>query len=466
MRRLPTLPRGAAALLIALIVFAFAPHARAVEVQRVVSPGGIEAWLVESHTVPVIALDFAFRGGSSANPEGLEGLANLVSTLLDEGAGELDSAAFQQRLTDNAIQLSFEDTPDAFRGSLKTVTENAEEAFRLLRLALTDPRFEDDAVERMKAAALSSIRRRVADPGWMARRAYFETAFPQHPYGRPSRGTAASLAAIDRQDLQAFVADSFARDNLVIGVTGDITAEELGGVLDRVFGDLPAEAAPLAVDDVAPADHAGPILVERDGPQSQLLLAQPGIARDHPDYYVAHVLNHILGGSGFTSRLAEQVRQERGLTYGIYSYLAAYRHAALWIVGSSLSNDNVAEALAVVRDIWRDVADNGVEPAELADAKTFLTGSFPLNFTSTDRIAGMLVTMQLHELGIDYLDRRNALIEQVTLEDIERVAGALLMPEALSVVVVGDPRDSFDPMTVIDSAALAARELSPGGGEL
>jgi zinc protease len=300
----------------------------------------------------------------------------------------------------------------------------------------------------------------------MARRAYFETAFPQHPYGRPSRGTAASLAAIDRQDLQDFVADRFARDNLVIGVTGDITAEELGGVLDRVFGDLPAEAAPLAVADVAPADHAGPILVERDGPQSQLLLAQPGIARDHPDFYTAYVLNHILGGSGFTSRLAEQVRQERGLTYGIYSYLAPYRHAALWVVGSSLSNENVGEALAVVRDIWRDVAESGVEPAELVDAKTFLTGSFPLNFTSTDSVSGMLVTMQLQDLGIDYLDRRNALIEQVTLEDIERVAGELLMPEALSVVVVGDPRDSFDPMTVIDSAALAARELSAGGGEL
>jgi zinc protease len=466
MRRLRAAAGGAATLLLALTLLA-APAARAVDVQRVVSPGGIEAWLVESNEVPVIAVDFAFRGaGASADPADRQGLSNLVSTLLDEGAGDLDSAAFQRRLTDNAIDLSFNANADDFRGSLKTVTERADTAFALLRLALTDPRFDAEAVDRMKAAVLADIRRRVADPGWMARRAYFEAAFPGHAYGRPSRGTAASLAAIGREDLHRFVRERIARDNLVIGVTGDIDAEELAARLDETFGALQAASVPRDVAEAAPTGGDARILVERAGPQSSMLIVQPGIARDDPDYYAAYVLNHVLGGSGFTSRLAEEVRQERGLTYGIYSYLAIFDRAELMIVGSSLSNENVGEALEVVRGIWREVAAEGVTAEEVADARTYLTGSFPLNFTSTDRISSMLVTMQLTDLGIDYLDRRNALIESVTAEDVGRVAAELLRPDALSVVVVGAPGDSFDPMTVIDSAALAARELSRPGGEL
>ena len=458
--------RAAVCLVAGLVAIAAALPARAVEVQRVVSPGGIEAWLVESHAVPVIALEIAFRGGTAANPPGREGLANLVSTLLDEGAGDLDSAAFQERLTDGAIDLSFNAHADDFRGSLRTVTDNADDAFALLRLALTAPRFDADAIDRMKAGVLADIRRRVADPDWMARRAYFETAFPAHPYGRPSRGTAATLAAIGVGDLRSFVRDRFARDNLVIGVTGAITAEALAGVLDTVFGGLPAEAAPVAVPAIVPANDGRRLLVERAGPQSSMLLAQPGIARDDPDYYAAYVLNHILGGSGFTARLTEEVRQARGLTYGIYSYMALSRHAELLMIGSSLSNENVGEALAVVRGLWRDVAENGIRENELADAKTYLTGSFALNFTSTGAIARALVSMQLQDLGIDYLDQRNAQIEAVTLADVNRVAGALLMPDALSVVVVGTPGSGFEAETVVDSTALAARELAEDGGEL
>ena len=458
--------RMTAGLLVGLALMAMALPVRAVEVQRVISPGGIEAWLVESDTVPVIAMEIAFRGGTATNPPGREGLANLVSTLLDEGAGPLDSAAFQQRLTDGAIDLSFSAHADDFRGSLRTVTDNADEAFELLRLALTEPRFDGDAIDRMKAAVLADIRRRVADPDWMARRAYFEAAFPAHPYGRPSRGTAATLAAIDADDLRGFVRNRFARDNLVVGVTGDVTADELAEVLDTVFGGLPAQATPIEVPAIAPANGGDRVLVERAGPQSSMLLAQPGLPRDDPDYYIAYVLNHILGGSGFTARLAEQVRQERGLTYGIYSFMAHYRHADLLMIGSAVSNENVAEALVVVGDLWRDAAENGISETELADAKTYLTGSFALNFTSTGAIAGALLGMQLENLGIGYLDDRNALIEAVTLDDVNRVAGTLLRPDALSVVVVGAPGGDFTADTVIDSAALAARELDDGAGQL
>ena len=463
MRVLDGLRDTALAALLVLIVGP-AGAARAVDVQRVVSPMGIEAWLVENAAVPVISVEFAFRGGVELDPWGKEGLANLTSILLDEGAGDLDSATFQARLRNAAIQLSFDARVDAFYGSLKTVTDNADEAFDLLRLALTAPRFDAEAVERMRAAVFADIRRRVADPQWMARRTYYELAFPDHPYSRPSRGTAPTLSALTADDLRGFVAARFARDNLVVGVTGDISAAELGPLLDRVFGGLPARADLGATRSAAPAGAAERVLVERDGAQSVMLLAQPGIARKHPDFYAALLVNRILGGGGFNARLTEEVREKRGLTYGISSFLITFQHADLLMVNSSLSNDNVAEALDIVLREWRRMAENGVTQAELDDAKTYLTGSFPLRFTSSDRIASILLGMQLDDLGIDFLDRRNAQVEAVTLADANRVAAQLLDPDALTVVVVGAPGGDYAATRVIDGADIVARELGQGAG--
>lgn len=463
MSRLASIVRIVPALPLVAAILVFAAPARAVEVQRVVSPMGVEAWLVENDSVPVIAIEFAFRGGVELDPPGKEGLANLASILLDEGAGDLDSATFQQRLSNAAISLGFEAAVDGFYGSLKTVTDNADEAFELLRLALTAPRFDADAVERMRAAVLADIRRRVADPNWMGRRAFYELAFGDHPYGRPSRGTAQTVAGLTADDLRGFVASRFNRANLIVGVSGDVTAAELGPILDDVFGALPAGTPSPSPDDVVLAGSGERLLVSRDGPQSVMLIAQPGISRDHPDFYAAYVVNHILGGGGFTSRLTDEVRERRGLTYGIGSYLVNFDHADLLMASSSLSNANVEPALEVILREWRELAADGVTAQELDDAKTFLTGSFPLRFTSTDRIASILLGMQIEDLGIDFLDRRNAEVEAVTLADANRVAARLYDADALTVVVVGAPEDGFRPDRMIDGGDLAARELGLGG---
>ncbi len=464
MRRMPVFLRSAARMLpLLLVILVAATPARAVEVQRVISPMGIEAWLVENDSVPVIAMEFGFRGGVELDPDGKEGLANLVSVLLDEGAGDLDSATFQQRLSNAAISLGFDAAVDGFYGNLKTVTANADEAFELLELALTEPRFDADAVERMRAAVLADIRRRVADPGWMGRRAFYELAFDGHPYSRPSRGTAQTVNGLTAEDLHGFVAERFNRSNLLVGVSGDVTAEELGPILDRIFGGLPEGQPSPRPADVAPAGAGATLLVRRDGPQSSMMLSQPGIARSDPDFYTAYVVNHILGGGGFTSRLTDEVRERRGLTYGISSFLVNFDHANLLMVSSSMSNANVAQALELIRLEWRRLADAGVTAEELDDAKTFLTGSFPLRFTSTDRIASILLGMQLEDLGIDFLDRRNQEVEAVTLADANRVAAQLYDADALTVVVVGAPGAEFQPDREIDSADLAARELGLGG---
>ncbi|MEX2630089.1 MAG: pitrilysin family protein [Tistlia sp.] len=422
-----------------LLVAAATLPAQAVEVERVVSPGGIEAWLVEDDSNPMLSLELAFRGGAAADPEGQEGLSRFAAYLLDEGAGEYDSEAFQQVLADLSVRLSFDSGRDAFRASLATLTRNRDEAFRLLRLALSEPRFDPEPVSRLRAQLATRLARQAEDPDSIASRQLWAAIFPDHPYGRPVDGTLESLARIEVADLQRFVAERLTLDRLVIGVAGDIDAATLGPLLDRTFGALPAEGRVAPVEEVEASGQGGIIVVERDQPQSTVVFAQPGIARDDPDYYAAYAVNYVLGGGGFASRLYEQVREERGLAYSVSAYLAPLDRSAMILGGLGTQNARVTESLEVVEREWRRMAESGPTAEELEDAKTYLTGSFPLRLSSTGGIAAMLVGMQLEELGIDYLDRRNDYIEAITLEEARRVADELYDAGALTTVVVGRP---------------------------
>jgi zinc protease len=411
----------------------------AAKVERVVSPGGIEAYLLSEPSIPFLSLSLHFRGGAALDPVGKEGLAYMVSGLLDEGAGDLDSQAFRTELEDRAIRLSFDAGRDEFTGRLKTLTRHRARAFELLRLALTEPRFDAEPVERIRNQIQADLRRRTEDPEYLAGLTWFATAFAEHPYGRPVEGSVESVAAIATADLGRFVADRLARDNLVVGVAGDVTAAELGPLLDRAFGDLPAHSAPYRLEErAAPAD-AGTVVLRRHVPQSQVLFGQEGLARDDPDFYAGYVANHILGGGGFTSRLTEEVREKRGLAYSVYSYLYPMEFGPLWLGGLGTANAAVGQAVEVVREQLARMAAGEISQAALDDARTYLTGSFPLRLTSNDAIAGTLVAMQVDDLGLDYLERRNDYIEAVTLADVRRVAARLYHPDRLLVVVVGEP---------------------------
>ena len=413
--------------------------AQAVEVKRVVSPGGIEAWLVEDHRNPIIALDLSFRGGAALDPAGKEGLANMVSGLIDEGSGDLDSQAFQSRLEDLSIRLSFNAGLDTFEGTLQTLTENRDTAFELLRLALTAPRFDAEPIERIRSQVLAQLRGESENPDRIASRTLRNLFFPEHPYGRPVNGTPETVAALQADDFRQFVAERFARSNLMVGVVGDITAADLARLLDSTFAALPETPRDGSVADTEPAAGGDLVVVERDVPQSVVVFGHGGLKRDDPDYYAAYVVNYILGGGGFSSRLYEEVREKRGLAYSVYSYLNPLDHAALVVGGVGTANARVAESLSLIRAEWTRMATEGPTEQELADAKTYLTGSYPLRFSSSRRIASMLVGMQLDDLGIDYINRRNDYIEAVTLDDARRVAGRLYGPDALTVVVVGQP---------------------------
>ena len=420
-----------------LLVLVAVWPAAATDIQRVRSPGGIEAWLVEDKSVPVIGFRFAFRGGGALDPPGKSGLANMVSALLDEGAGDLDSQGFQEALDEIAASIGFDAGVERFHGSLRTLSEHRARAFALLRKALAAPRFDAEPVERIRRQIVAGIESGKDDPRRIAGRTWSRRAFGDHPYARPLAGTRRDVTAIAVEDMKRFVRERLVRDGLIVGVAGDISARELADRLDEVFGALPASAGPADIPDPPPV-QGGLHIVRKPIGQSVVVFGQVGPRRDDPDYYAAYLMNHLLGG-GRTSRLNEEIREKRGLVYSVGTYLRSFDRAGTIIGQLATANARVGTALDLLRGEWTRMARDGVGEDELAAAKRYINGSFPLRLDSTRSIARMLVGIQLNELGIDYIDRRSALIDAVTAADVRRVARRLLSPEKLAIVVVGDP---------------------------
>jgi zinc protease len=426
---------AAAALLVSLVLLTALP-AGATTIERVVSPAGIEFWLVRDATVPLIAIDFAFSGGGAQDPQDKAGTANMAVSLLDEGAGPLDDRAFHELLERKAIELSFNANRDYVRGTMRTLKENQDQAFDLLRLALTAPRFEPAAVERVRSQIFSQLQRQSTSPNDIASRNWWETAFPGHPYGQPVNGTLESVPRIAVDDLKAYVQRVFARDTLKIGIVGDIDAAAAGRFIDQTFSTLAAKAELRPVPDVTLQGLGRRNVVDLDVPQTVITYGGPGVARKDPDFMAAYVVNHILGGGSFTSRLYREVREKRGLAYGVYNSLVWLQHTAVMLGGTATRADATSETLDVIEGEIRLMAKEGPTEEELTKAKTYLKGSFALGLDTSTKIAGQLVQMQIDDLGIDYIERRPALIDAVTLADTKRVGKRLLEP-GLLVTVVG-----------------------------
>ncbi|MBE1285383.1 MAG: insulinase family protein [Rhodobacteraceae bacterium] len=428
------------ALLVAVAaVFIALPAWAEVKIKEVTSPGGITAWLVEDHSIPFTALELRFRGGTSVDDPEKRGAINLMTGLLEEGSGDLESQDYARALENLAASFTYDAQSDAISVSTRFLTENRDQAMDLLRTTLMQPRFDQSALDRVRAQVISGLKSDAKDPGAIAGRTFAEAAYDGHPYETDGKGTIDSVTALTREDMFAAHKAVFARDRLYVGAVGDITAEDLGALLDTLLGDLPETGAPLPVQ--ADLDiPAGITVIDYDTPQSTVLFGQEGMERDHEDFFPAYILNHILGGGSFESRLMTEVREKRGLTYGVYSYLVPKDYAALYMGSVASSNDKVAEAIEVVQDEWRKLATEGVTAEELEAAKTFLTGAYPLRFDGNGPIASIMVGMQMQDLPIDYIATRNDKVNAVTLDDIKRVAADLLDPDGLHFVVVGKPQ--------------------------
>ncbi len=423
--------------LLFLILPAIAARA-AVNIQSVISEKGIEAWLVEDYTVPIVTIRFVFGGGATQDPPGKEGLANLMTGLFDEGAGDLDSDAFQARLDEVGAEMSFEETRDGIYGSMRMLADSRQEAFDLLQLAIEKPRFDQGPIDRIRGQILSQILDGERDPGAVAQKKWLRAIYGSHPYGRTDEGTRESVASVTAEDLRAAHKALFARDGLHVAVVGAIDAPTLKRELDRLFGALPQKQVLRPVAD-AQLKLGQQLQVDYDLPQTSLQMAFPGVRRDAPDFYAAALMNQILGGGTFTSRLFGEVREKRGLAYGVSSTLVNYDHASALVIATATRSDRAAETLSVIRDVAREMAENGPTEQELAAAKDYLVGAYAINnLDSSGSIAATLVELQLDRLGIDYIQRRAAYIQAVTLDQVKAAARKLLSAEP-AVMAVGPP---------------------------
>ena len=411
-----------------------------VPVQKVRSPAGVEAWLVEEHSLPLIAVDFAFDGGATRDPENAAGSAYLVSGLLDEGAGDLDAEAFQGRLADHAISLGFDARRDDFHGHLQTLSSHRDTAFELLALSLNAPRFDADAVERVKGQVISGLQRQAQNPESLCRNALYAAAFPGHPYGRPEKGDVDSVSRLEAASLKGLSRDLLARAGLKVVVVGDITADEFASRLDQIFGALP-QGLPRAQPGAAlPIQGLGQThTIDLDVPQTVLRFVGPGLMRHDPDFIAGSVLNHILGGSAFTSRLFMEVREKRGLAYGVSSSLMPLRQGAMLVGGTATKNERAAESMSVIREEMAKLANEGPSEHEVAEAKRYIIGSYPLRFDTSPKIASELLGLAVSGFEPEFLSERNSLFAAVTLADVKRVAERLFGDPRLLVQAVGRP---------------------------
>lgn len=425
---------------------AAAPSHAAAKIQRLVTPGGIEVQFVQDATVPLIAMEYAFGGGAAQDPKDKSGTANMVASLMDEGAADLDSKTFHERLDRRAIELSYSAQRDYFRGSLRMLKDNRDEAFDLLRLSLTQPRFDAADVERIRAQILSGLRRETSNPGSIANRKFLELAFGDHPYGRSSNGSLTDVPTITIDDIKAYKGRVIAKDTLKIAVVGDVDPDTLARLLDKTFGDLPAKSNLTAVPDVTVTKPPQKNFVTLDVPQTVINFGSPGIKRDDPNFMAAYIVTHILGGGTLSSRLYHEVREKRGLVYGVSGSLHWMAHSGLYIGNTATRADRATETIDTVTSEVKRMAEQGPTQKELDEAKSYLKGSQMLALDTSSKLAGALLQYQLDKLPIDYIEKRNAVVDAVTLDQAKAAAKKLWADGLLTVVVGRAPQAAAQPL--------------------
>jgi zinc protease len=438
---------------LALAPVASTPSHAAARIQHLISPGGIEAWFVQDATVPLIAMEYAFGGGATQDPPDKPGVGNLVADLLDEGSGDLDSETFHERLDRRAIELSFSSTRDHFRGSLRMLKDTRDEAFDLLRMSLTSPHFDSVDVERIRSQVISGLRSDTSNPSALASRKFLEIAFGDHPYGRQVDGTLESVPKIEIADLKDYVRRVLAKDTLKIAVVGDVDADTLGKLLDRTFGGLPAKSNLVPVADIEAARPPQRAFIPLDVPQTVVTFGGPGFMRNDPNFMAGYVVNHILGGGTLSSRLYHEVREKRGLAYSVYESLLWMDHSTLFVGNTATRADRAGETVEAINKEVRRMAEDGPTQTELDEAKSYLKGSQMLALDTSSKLASALLQYQLDKLPIDYIEKRNAIVDAVTLDDAKRAARRLWGQGLITVIVGRAPQAAAQPAAATPPAA-------------
>jgi len=428
------------------------------EIQQFTTPGGASVWLVSEPSIPILSLQMAWKGGKAADPDGLEGLGDAVGYNMNEGAGDLDSLAFQTRMEELNMSFGCEVSGDWTSCSASMLTDNDEDAMSLIATAFADPRFDEGPFERFRREQQVGLKTRETNPGFLAWRAQSQALYPDHPYARMK--TEESVAALTPELAKEQMRKLMVKDRLLVTAVGAVTPEELAPMIDEVIAGLPEtselpETADIVLPELEPAD---PIVVDLPQPQTLVQFTGPAMKRDDPDFFTAYVLNYTYGGGGFESRLMQTLRVEQGLTYGIYTGINAGEHIQTWSGSGQTKNESAGDFIKGIKIEMQDFVDNGVTEEELADAKAYLTGSYPLGFDSNAKIAGQMMGVRQDELGIGYFDSRNDMVRAVTLEDVDRVAREYLDPSSYLFIAVGEPEGITDEEFETEDASAEAAE--------
>lgn len=407
-------------------------------IQQFTTPGGVSVWLVEEPSIPILSLRMAWTAGETNDPEGLEGLTNAMVYHMNEGAGALDAQAFFKGMEELNMSFSCGASNESTYCNSSMLTDNASESFDMIALALSEPRFDDGPFERFLREQEVGLQTRETNPRYLANRARAAAMYPDHPYARET--SAESLAAITQDGMRAQKDLLMVKDGMLVTAVGAMSPEELAPLIDQAVAGLPDTSTPTETDAVTlAAPLAAPVTIDLPQPQSLVTFAGPAMEREDPDFYTAVVLNYTFGGGGFQSRLMQDLRVEKGLTYGVYTQVSSEDKIQLWSGGGQTKNESAGEFIAGIKANMETMVAEGMTEEELADAKAYLTGSYPLGFDSNAKIAGRMMGVRLDELPVDFFDKRNAMVDAVTLEDVNRVAAEYLSPDNFTFVIVGQP---------------------------
>lgn len=421
-----------------LLLFIFSPlKLWSLEVQDLKSKSGIRVWFVEDNSIPIVSMSFSFRGGSYLDKPKKEGTANLLSSLLDESNELFDSRSFQEEMKSLGMKLRFSVTKNQFSGTFQTISSNLNESFKLLSLALNKNKFPEDEIEKVRNQIIAGIRFKESDISSLSSKLFDQGFYKMHKFSRPIDGTLDSLKSIKEEDLKSFKNDNFSLANLIIGVSGNINSSDLLKGLDLVFGKF--RETKLSRQKVSPFhdNGKGEKSLKKNSPQTSVIFGQRGLARNDKDFFALRLANYILGGGGFQSRLYKKIREQEGLVYSIYSYLASYENDGIIIGGFQTQNENLQKTIDLVKYEWENIKNKGVTLNEFEEAKSYFNGSFSRNFSSTMSIASLLSTVQFFDLGIDYFAKRKEIINQLSIKEINEVAKEMFDSDKLFFAIVG-----------------------------
>jgi zinc protease len=411
----------------------------ALEVKRSVLDNGLTLLIVERHNLPIVKVSLGINAGSLHEPEEKAGLASLAAGLLTEGTANRSAQEISEEIEFVGGSVGAGGGDDYVKASLSILKKDIDLGFDLLSDILLNPVFPEDEIEKKKERIKGGLKSREDDPGFVASRDFKKAVFGSHPYGRLVSGTEETLDRIKRDDLVEFHANYYVPNNAIMAVVGDVTAAEVEKLIKRYFSQWHAKKIPpLSLPAVREAEGRKTITVDKDLSQANIILGHIGVRRDDPDYYSVSVMNYILGGGGFASRLMKNIRDDKGLAYSIQSSFMPNRYGGRFQVVLQTKNESANIAIEEVLKEINKIRTTSVSESELADAQSFLTGSFPMRIENSSRIAGFLVAVEVFGLGTDYIDDYPSYINGVTREDVLRVAEKYLDPENYILVVVAD----------------------------